>query len=53
MKKEHTISMFDRLEKFKKLSPNVPEEKVRQYLSGLEEFLSSPSYTKTLAQIKP
>jgi hypothetical protein len=45
--------MFDRIVKLKYLSPKVPEEKVIAYLSGLEEFLSSPSYTKTLSQIKP
>jgi hypothetical protein len=53
VKKDHILSMFDRIDKFKNISPNVPEDKVHQYLSELEEFLSSPSYTKTLAQIKP
>jgi hypothetical protein len=32
--------MFDRIEKFKQTSPKVPEDKVREYLIDLEEFLS-------------
>ena len=45
--------MFGRIDKFRRQSPSVPEDKVRQYLTELEEFLSSHSYIKTLALIKP
>lgn len=53
MKKDHILSMFDRIDNFKNLSPNVPEAKVRQYLSELEEFLINDPYRSTLSKIKP
>jgi hypothetical protein len=53
VKKNHILTMFDRLEKFKQSCPSVPEDKVKDYLTQLEEFLSNPDYSKTLAMIKP
>jgi hypothetical protein len=53
VKKQHILSMFDRIEKFREHAPSVPEEQVMSYLTELENFLGSSCYAKTLGQIKP